>query len=73
VNARQYHHAHETEEIEAMCEDAGTNYAYWRQIAYGHRQPSWQMAQRLAKASGYAMTTRELRPDIHDAMTGENQ
>lgn len=69
VNAREYHDTHDKAAIEEMCAAAGTNYAYWRQIAYGHRKPSWQMAQRLAKASGGQLTVRELRPDIHDAMT----
>lgn len=73
MNAHEYHIEHDRADIDEMCAAAGTNYAYWRQIAYGHRKPSWQMAQRLAKASGGRLTVRDLRPDIHGAMTGEEQ
>lgn len=68
MNAREYHDTHDKAALEELCAAAGTNYAYWRQIAYGHRKPSWKMAQRLAKASKWEMTVLDLRPDIYHLM-----
>jgi hypothetical protein len=34
-----------------IAERAGTNWAYFSQIAYGHRRPSVDMADRLVAAS----------------------
>lgn len=70
MNAREYHDTHDKADLAELCAAAGTNYAYWRQIAYGHRKPSWALARRLEDASGGLITARELRPDIHHAMAG---
>ena len=43
---------------------AGTTVAHLIQLAGGHRQPSPDMAKRLAKASGGAIKLHDLRPDI---------
>jgi len=38
-------------ESEAVATAAGTNYAYFSQIAYGHRTPSAKLAKALVDAS----------------------
>lgn len=48
----------------AKCEEvalaAGTNYAYFHQIATGHRRPSVELAQRLVDASRGKLTLIDL-------------
>lgn len=39
-------------ECEAVAAAAGTNYAYFKQIAAGDRRPSIELAERLVAASG---------------------
>ena len=39
------------EESERVAEAAGTNFAYFYQIALGHRRPSVDLASRLESAS----------------------
>ena len=40
-------------EAESVAVSAGTNYAYFSQIAHGHRRPSVELAERLVdKSSG---------------------
>ena len=40
------------EEAKRVAEDAGTSYPYFSQIAYGHRRPSVDLANRLVDSSG---------------------
>lgn len=40
------------EECESIAASAGTNYAYFHQIATGVRRPSVELAERLVEASG---------------------
>ena len=49
---------------EKVACDAGSNYVYFSQIAYGHRRPSPELARRLVEASAGEMTLSELRPDL---------
>lgn len=37
---------------------------YLRLVAGGHRKASWILAQRIERASGGAVTAKQLRPDI---------
>ncbi|WP_020208258.1 hypothetical protein [Gilvimarinus chinensis] len=39
------------DEARAVAQKANTNYAYFSQIAYGHRRPSVDLAKRLVDAS----------------------
>lgn len=65
MNAREFLECHSRQQLEAFCAKAGTNRAYFSQIAYGHRRPSPEMCRRLEAASGYALSRAELRPDIY--------
>jgi hypothetical protein len=51
MNAREYLDKHGKEKAEAMAKTAGTNLAYFSQIAAGVRRPSVNLAQRLVDAS----------------------
>lgn len=51
MNAREYLDKHGKERAEAVAKAAGTNLAYFCQIAAGIRRPSVNLAQRLVKAS----------------------
>ena len=50
MNAKQYLDHHGKKKAEKLCKKVGTSYAYFSQIAYGHRRPSVEMAKRLAEA-----------------------
>lgn len=39
-----------------VAESAGSNYAYFSQLAYGHRRPSVDLAERLIEASEGKLT-----------------
>lgn len=39
------------DEARVICDKAGTNYAYFSQIAHGHRRPSVELAEKLVEAS----------------------
>ena len=47
-------------EAEAVATRAGTNYAYFSQIAYGHRKPSARLAQALVDASDGRLDFKQL-------------
>lgn len=48
------------DQAEQVCARAGTNMAYFRQIANGHRRPSAELAKRLADESGQRMDVMSL-------------
>lgn len=41
---------------EKLADDAETNYAYFSQIAYGHRRPSVELALKLVEKSGQRLS-----------------
>lgn len=52
MNAKEFLEQFGREESERVAALAGTNYAYFSQLAYGHRRPSVDLAERLVTASG---------------------
>lgn len=48
---------------ESVAKAAGTNYAYFSQIAHGHRRPSPRLAQKLVNASKGKLDFRALLLD----------
>ena len=52
MNAKQFLDLYGKERAEKVAKAAGTSYAYFNQIAYGHRHPSVKKAQALVEASG---------------------
>jgi hypothetical protein len=56
------------EEAARVAERAGTNYAYFSQIAYGHRRPSVDLAHELVIASNKRMSFELLlQPKVRSA------
>lgn len=52
MDAKEFLEAVGKNEAEEVAKRAGTNYAYYAQIAYGHRRPSPELAERLVTESG---------------------
>ncbi|GAB5451803.1 MAG: hypothetical protein Hals2KO_21310 [Halioglobus sp.] len=52
MDAQTFKQEYGIEESEAVAVAAGTNYAYFHQIATGHRRPSIELAEALVAASG---------------------
>lgn len=50
MDAHTFLEKHGKEVAERVAKKAGTNWAYFSQIAYGHRRPSPKLAQRLVDA-----------------------
>jgi transcriptional regulator with XRE-family HTH domain len=51
MNALSFLEKHGKDKATSIAEKAGTNYAYFSQIAHGHRRPSVDLAARLVRAS----------------------
>ena len=51
MDAFQFLEKHGKEVAEQVAIKAGSNYAYFSQIAYGHRRPSVDLAHKLVAAS----------------------
>lgn len=60
MNAKQFLDAYGKDESERIACEAGSNYAYFSQIAYGHRSPSARLAKKLVEASGGRLGFEEL-------------
>jgi hypothetical protein len=60
MNAFDFMRTHGTGEAGRVAEAAGSNLAYFKQIAYGHRRPSIDLAQRLVEASDRRLDLIEL-------------
>lgn len=52
------------DQLEVVAETAGTKPIYLRQIANGHRQPSFSMAMAIEAATSGTVSKSDLRPDI---------
>jgi len=55
MNAKQFLDEFGKVEAERIAIKAGTNWAYFSQIAYGHRRPSAKLAKAMVEASGGRM------------------
>ncbi|MCG8476130.1 MAG: hypothetical protein MI784_11735 [Cytophagales bacterium] len=51
MDAKSFLDTYGKEEAARVAEAAGTNYAYFNQIIYGHRRPSVELAEKLVDAS----------------------
>ena len=52
MDAKTFHDTYGRERCEQVAKAAKSKLGYFLQIAYGHRRPSPDLAQRLVKASG---------------------
>jgi hypothetical protein len=60
MNAREFMHTYGRDETRRVAEAAGTNLAYFEQLACGARRPSFDLAERLTIASSGRMDTLSL-------------
>ncbi len=60
MDAKTFLDTYGREEAERVAVAAGTNFAYFYQIALGHRRPSVKLAVKLEHASDGRMTFTEL-------------
>lgn len=67
MNAKDFLEKYGRERASAVAVAAGTNIAYFSQIAHGHRSPSRKLAKRLEDASGGDMTFIELMMPVQEA------
>lgn len=64
MDVKAYLKHHKARAKRDLAEAAGTNISYLRQIGYGIRLPSAELAIRLEYASHGLITAREVRPDL---------
>lgn len=51
MDAYQYLKLYGKKTAESVCAVVGTSYGYYKQIAYGHRAPSMELAHKLVEAT----------------------
>lgn len=71
MDAKSFHDKHGREVSERVAIRAGTNYAYFNQIVYGHRRPSVKLAQRLVEASAEEIRAKDQRLDFESLLTAK--
>lgn len=64
MDARKFLDTFGADECRTVAKAAGTNLAYFKQIAYKARAPGPDLAKALAAASDGRMHRGELRPDL---------
>ena len=69
MNAHDFLDKHGKETAERVAKEAGSNYAYFSQIAHGHRRPSPELAQRLVAASEKLIAAPAERLDFAALLT----
>ncbi len=60
MNAREFLHQYGRDEAEKVARAAGTNLAYFEQLACGARRPSFDLAERLTTESSGRMDVLSL-------------
>ncbi len=70
MNAFEFLKRHGKATAEAVAIAAGTNWAYFSQLAYGHRRPSLAMAERLVAASEGVFAEAGDRLDLLSLLKG---
>lgn len=65
MNAKEFLADKGPEESERVAKRAGTNLAYFKQIASGFRKASGPLSLRLERETDGELTRHELRPDIY--------
>ena len=68
MNALAFIEKHGREAATAVAEAAGSNFAYFSQIAHGHRRPSVDLAEKLVTASAEKFPNAEDQLDFVSLM-----
>lgn len=71
MDAKVFYESFGAEESERVAIEAGTTLDYFKQIMYGNRFPSHQLAKRLEEASEGRITRYSLRPDIFGSISDQ--
>ena len=66
MDAKQFIEEYGREEAEKVAKNAGSNIAYFSQIANGHRNASFKLAAKLVEASGGRLDQFKLMSATHD-------
>lgn len=64
MDAYSFLEKHGKDKATKVAEAAGTNYAYFSQIAHGHRRPSVDLASVLVEKSGEFVENKDERLDL---------
>jgi len=64
VKPIDYFKKHERSHVSKVAEAAGTNFAYFEQLARGYRSPSLKLAKRLARETGGVVPIQEWIPEL---------
>jgi hypothetical protein len=64
MDALEFLEKHGKDIAEQVAKKAGTNWAYFSQIAHGHRRPSVDLARKLVGASEDLIHRRDERLDL---------
>jgi len=65
MNLKKYIETYGTATAKRVAEEAGTNYAYLSQVAYGHRKAGALLAQKISQSTNNEVQLHEIRPDIY--------
>lgn len=69
MTPRQFYYAHSKEEVQALAEAAGTNFANFKQIAIARGSVGRKLAERLAQASeGVISELEALYPERYEEL-----
>lgn len=71
MDALAFVEKHGKEAATAIAEAAGTNWAYFSQIAHGHRRPSVTLAEKLVSASAERFPRLEDQLDFVQLLRGK--
>lgn len=67
MNPLEYYKSHDREHLKRVADCAGTNLAYFEQLARGYRNPSLKLAKRLVVATNREVPLEEWLPDLKDS------
>lgn len=73
MDALKYLEKHGKEAAERVAKKAGTNMAYFSQIAHGHRRPSVELAERLVSASAEETPAADEQLDLLSLLKSKAQ
>ena len=68
MTPKQYLTSRTRKSVEEMAGKAGSSYAYFTQVASGHRSPSIKKAKAFMAASDRIMKMTELIPELADVV-----
>ena len=65
----EYFKQHDKTHVSKVAKAAGTNFAYFEQLARGYRSPSLKLAKRLVEETGGVVPLQEWIPELKSTVT----